>query len=118
VKALIAAVLSLFLLVACSGQAETYSTTAELTGALQDEGVSCADLTQDSAAELVTERASCSVSGTDVDIYLFDDETDRERWLEIGAGLGEVVLGPNWAIATTDEDLSREIADALGGTIR
>jgi len=117
-RALATAAISLVVLVGCSQQAEEYDRAADVVNALRDGGMPCTDLTSEGDAKLVTERASCSLSDTPVGIYMFEDTDDRDAWLQVGTGLGDVVVGPNWALDVADDDLAREVGDMLGGEVR
>lgn len=96
----------------CAGGAGEYESVADVAAALEDEGIACPSVESSPAAELVAEQGTCGGH----DIYVFDDESARDRWLEVGAGLGDVVVGPNWAIVPGER--AGSIADALGGDVR
>ena len=100
-------------LAGCGGGAEEYPSVGDIAVALGDEGIDC-DIEESSPGELVADYGICG----DLDLFVFDDEGDRDRWLEVGADLGEVVVGPNWAILPDNDDDAEDIADALGGDIR
>ena len=109
---LLACVAAAALFAGCSGGAGEYGTVADVAAALEDAGIACRSVESSPAAELVAEQGTCGGH----DLYVFDDEGARDRWLEVGAGLGDVVVGPNWAIVPGDG--AGAIADALGGDVR
>lgn len=97
----------------CGGGAEEYPSVGDIAVALGDEGIDC-DIDSSSPGRLVADYGTCG----ELDLFVFADEGDRDRWLKVGADLGEVVVGPNWAILPDSDDDARKIADALGGDIR
>jgi hypothetical protein len=112
-KAIVLACVALSVLVAgCGGGPEEFATVADVAAALEDEGIACASVERSPSGDLVVEQGTCDGH----DLYVFDDESDRDRWLAVGAGLGDVVVGPNWAIVT--DGAAQEVADALGGEVR
>jgi hypothetical protein len=96
----------------CDRGPEEFATVADIAAALEDEGIDCPSVESEPSGDLVAEQGTCGGH----DLYVFDDEKDRDRWLSVGAGLGNVVVGPNWAIVPGDA--ARDIADALGGDVR
>ena len=96
----------------CAGGAQEYSSVDALAAALGDEGIRCGSVEETTAGDLVADQGSCDGH----DLFVFDGEQDRDRWLEVGAALGEVVVGPNWAIVPNGS--AQDIADALGGDVR
>jgi hypothetical protein len=100
-------------LTGCSGGAEEYPSVGDIAVALGDEGIEC-DIDSSSPGELVADYGTCG----ELDLFVFDSEDDRDRWLKVGADLGDVVVGPNWAILPDDDGDAREIAEALGGDVR
>lgn len=97
----------------CGGGAEEYPSVGDIAVALGDEGIDC-DIDSSSPGELVADYGTCG----ELDLFVFDDEGDRDRWLKVGADLGEVVVGPNWTILLDDAGEAQKIADALGGDVR
>ena len=110
-RTVVSAILMALLLGGCSSTAASYDSAAQIGTELRDAGIECSDFDASSGAELVRDQGSCSGN----DIYVFADEETRDRWLSVGAGLGEVVVGPNWAVVTDDP---KPVADALGGDLR
>lgn len=96
----------------CSGGPDEFASVADVAAALEEEGIDCPSVKPSSSGELVAEQGTCDGH----DLYVFDDEADLDRWLRVGAGLGDVVVGPNWAIVT--DGAAQEVADALGGEVR
>jgi hypothetical protein len=66
----------------------------------------------------VAEAGTCSVESGTTRLFTFSSTTARDKWLTLGARLGPVVVGPNWAIITPNEDAAGEIAGATGGEAR
>ena len=111
------------LLVSCSGggsepELESYASIVDMGEALQDAGIGCGDLVDteppedaDAGERLPSEAGTCG----DVQLFLFEDENARDKWLTLGSSFGNVVTGPNWTVIAPDEDTADEIADALGG---
>ena len=108
------------LLSACGGSdPQSYSGLTEMGEALEGAGIGCGDLVvmdqpKDADAEksLPTESGDCG----GVQLFLFEDENARDKWLTLGGKFSEhVVTGPNWTVIAPDEDAAEEIADALGG---
>ena len=109
-KALLVVVAIVF--AACSGAADEYANAAALAAALDEGGVRCEMTPSETSASLVADEGTCD----GYEIYVFDDEQKRDRWLSVGASLGEVVVGPNWAIVSNDG--AQDVAEVLDGEIR
>ena len=101
------------LLGACSPAPESYASGNAVVAALRAEGIICTDYSAGEEAELLSDRGSCTSGEDAIDIYVFDDDADRDRWLAVGAGLSDVVIGPNWVVQAAGQ--ADEVADALGG---
>lgn len=95
---------------ACSKEAASYPDAEALSRALVDGGVGCASLSPGEGADLIREHASCT--GVDLDLYLFDSESDRDDWLKLGARIRATTVGPNWVITGETETVERA-AEAL-----
>lgn len=104
---------TIVLFAGCGGGADEYPSVDDIAVALGDEGIEC-DIDSSSPGELVADYGTCG----ELDLFVFADEGDRDRWLKVGADLGDVVIGPNWAILPDSDGDAQEIADALGGEIR
>jgi hypothetical protein len=100
------------LVAGCGGGPETFSSVAGVAAALEDEGIDCRSVEPARSGDLVAEQGTCDGH----DLYVFDDEGDRDRWLAVGEGFGDVVVGPNWAIVP--DDRAQDIADALRAEVR
>ena len=100
------------LLGACSPTPESYASGHAVGAALRAEGITCTDYSAGEHAELLSDRGSCTSGDDTIDIYVFDDGADRDRWLAVGAGLSDVVIGPNWVVQAAGQ--AGEVADALG----
>ena len=108
------------LLSSCGGSdPQSYSGLTEMGEALEDAGIGCEDPTiidqpkdADAGQSLPSESGSCG----EVQLFLFEDESARDKWLNLGGTFSEhIVTGPNWTVIAPDEDTAEEIADALGG---
>lgn len=97
---------------ACGGGPDEYDSVGDIAAALSDEGIDC-EITTSSPGRLVADYGTCG----ELDLFVFDSEEDRDRWLNVGADLGEVVIGPNWTVLARSKGDAREIADALGGDL-
>lgn len=89
------------LLGACSKTPERYGSANAVATALRAEGITCADFSAGEAAELLKDRGTCAGDDSTIDIYVFGSKADRDRWLRLGAGLDDVMVGPNWVVVTT-----------------
>lgn len=99
--------------VACSSNAERYEGLPELVDAVA--GVTeCEPTSPGPEAELIADSAICEDSG--VTLYLFESEAKLDDWRKVGARLGPVVIGPNWAASGELEQL-RPISDQLSGEL-
>lgn len=68
--------------------AESYPSVGAIGDALQAEEVDCSPTDASSSeAELVKEQGSCEIDGDKLEIFLFDDEKQRDGWLEFGGRL-------------------------------
>ena len=105
-----------FVLGACSDAPARYTSATELVADLRAGDVSCEGYTTSKVAELLSDQASCTSGDTPIDIYVFDDTKIRDRWLSLGAGLTDVVVGPNWVVAAPEK--AEAVAGVLGGDIR
>ncbi len=101
---------------ACGNEAESFDQPSALVSSMNEEGVGCSDVEEASPGDLANAHVRCTIEGDPVDIYVFSDESDLDRWLTVGAGLGDVVVGPNWTIDAGDH--SQQVAEALHGEIR
>src|SRR3990170_191395 len=104
------------LFAACSSGPDGYGDVDEVVSALREGGIECNEVQTGRPAEVVSEQATCRADGGEYSIFVFANEEKRDRWLTVGAGLGEIVVGPNWAIDPGDD--AQAVADALGGDIR
>jgi hypothetical protein len=123
-----AAILLLFVLGACSQEAETYASPTEVVAALQEADLECSDLEMadpstdtepvDGAEResLIAEQGVCSMAGEPVTVMTFDNEGDREDWAAVGAQLAPVAEGPNWAVTSDSEEVVKRIASALNAS--
>ena len=96
----------------CSRGPDSFAGVADIAAALEEEGIDCPSVEPSSSGELVAEQGTCDGN----DIYLFDNERDLDRWLSVGGGLGDVVVGADWAVVPGGA--AQDIADALGGEVR
>ena len=97
----------------CGGGADEFESVKDMAAALSDEGIDC-EIETSSPGRLVADYGTCG----ELDLFVFDSEDDRDRWLKVGSELGEVAVGPNWTILPDDEADAQKIADALGGEVR
>jgi hypothetical protein len=112
---------ALLLLSSCSDDPDprSYDSVADMGETLEDAGIGCGDLVnveppegEDANQRLPEEAGSCG----EVQLFLFEDEAARDKWLTLGTSFsGNVVSGPNWTVIAPDETTADEIADALGG---
>jgi hypothetical protein len=108
------------LLSSCGGSdPQSYSSVTDMGEALQEAGVGCGDLkVVDQATGSGDEESLPSQTGNcgEVQLFLFEDESARDKWLTLGGTFSEnIATGPNWTVIAPDEDTAEEIADALGG---
>ena len=108
------------LLSSCGGSdPQSYASVTDMGEALQEAGVACDDLTAvDQATGAEGEESLPSQTGDcgEVQLFLFEDESARDKWLNLGGTFSEhIVTGPNWTLIAPDEDTAEEIANALGG---
>jgi hypothetical protein len=108
----LACVAASVLMAGCAGGPEEFAAAADVAAALEDNGIDCPFEGSAASGELVAEQGTCGGHA----LYVFDGASDRDRWLAVGAGLGDVVVGPNWAIVP--DGPARDIADALDGEVR
>lgn len=101
---------------ACSTGPDGYSDVDAVVSALREGGIECDEVETAQPAEIVGEQATCRTEGGEYAIFVFTSEEKRDRWLTVGAGLGEIVVGPNWAIDPGDD--AAAVAAVLGGDIR
>lgn len=105
-----------FVLGACSAEAQSFERSSALVDAMEKAGVECSGLEKADAGELLSDHGFCTIDGEAVDIYIFENAEDRDRWLNFGQGLGEVVTGPNWTVDAGEH--ADAVAEALTGEIR
>ena len=98
--------------VACSRGAVEYDSTGALAAALVRADVDCASPQGQTEGSLVQEQASCSSDGRELGLYVFAGSEQRDNWLRVGARLGPVAVGPNWAV-TGDPESTARIASEL-----
>jgi hypothetical protein len=48
-------------------------------------------------------------------LFTFANSTARDKWLTLGATIGPVVVGPNWAIVAPSDASADQIASTTGG---
>lgn len=96
----------------CSGGPRSYDDVAALASAISDAGIACDEVRSVPAARLVSRSASCS--GSDVTMFLFDDDADLEAWKRVGTAAGPALVGPNWAV-TADRESVTTLAGSLDG---
>ena len=99
--------------VACSSTAESYEQLPQLVDAVAA-STDCDETGPGPEGDLVADSATCEGSG--VTLYVFDSEAKLEDWRKVGARIGPVVIGPNWAASGDVEEL-RPIADELSGEL-
>lgn len=100
----------------CSPGAENYADAGAVAAALRAEGIPCDIAESGGSGDLVDDRGECGSGTAGYTIFVFDREEELDRWLRVGAGLGDVVVGPNWAIDPGGD--ADAVAEALGGEIR
>ncbi len=103
-------------LAACDGGPDSFTQPSTLVSALNEGGVECSDLDKAEPGDLASEHGVCTADGERVHIYIFENGADKERWLNLGEGLGEVVVGPNWTISAGSS--ARDISEVLDGRIQ
>lgn len=113
---LLLALVAALALVSCSPEPETYGDVNAVAAALEEADLSCVEVSTSPPGDIVRDQGTCKAAGSEHDIFVFADEDARDRWLEIGGGLGEVVVGPNWVVIPDGE--SGPVAEALAGEIR
>jgi len=83
---------------------------------LEDQGIDCSDLSNDSDEMMVREGGSCG----DYAVYVFNDSKNRDNYLEIaeGFGGGPYVVGENWVAQTPDQSEAESLASDLDAEVR
>ncbi len=108
------AVVAVVLMGACANDAAPYETADDLAAALARANVECAAPQAGLPATLVRSQASCVSGASRLGLYVFDSAQERDNWLRVGAQLGPVAVGPNWAV-NGDDDIVERAAAALHG---
>lgn len=98
---------------ACSSGSPSFETAAAAVDHLQEEGLPCTAPEELPEASLIKDSLRCTADGSPLEIYVFDNEADRDDWLKVGSGLDGVVTGPTWAIVAGEK--SAEVEEATGG---
>jgi hypothetical protein len=109
----------LLLLGGCGGSSNAVDSLDSLGSKLDAAGFTCEGLEADSDELFVSEGGSCETSeGETLSVYVFNDETNRDQYLEIArtVGGGPYVIGSNWLVETPDQAMADEIAEELGAT--
>jgi hypothetical protein len=101
-----------FATAACSEGALSYDGLAGLAAAVSDAGIPCDEVEPAQPARLVSRSGSCR--GSEVTMFLFDDDADLAAWKKVGTAAGPAVVGPNWAV-TGDRGSVATLAGRLGG---
>ena len=86
------------LLGACSETPARYRSASAVAASLRAEDITCDDFSAGEAAELLKDRGTCAGDDSTIDIYVFRTQADRDRWLHLGSGLDDVMIGPNWVV--------------------
>ncbi|MDQ4142667.1 MAG: hypothetical protein M3198_02820, partial [Actinomycetota bacterium] len=69
-------------LAACDGGPDSFTQPSTLVTALNEGGIECSDLERaEHSGDLVSDHGVCTTDGERVDIYIFENEADKERWL-------------------------------------
>jgi hypothetical protein len=100
------------LITACTRDAVRYETADELAGALTHADVECSTPQAGRVAKLVRSHSSCAYGDSRLELYVFDSEQERDNWLEVGARMAPVAVGPNWVV-TADAEAAQRAASAL-----
>ena len=108
------ALLAVATLAACSPEPESYADLSDLAAATSRAGVSCERFERGPEAQLVSHSGSCT--GSDVTLYLFDDAGALDDWRKVATRLSPGLIGPNWAVTGSADDLGR-LEDELGGDL-
>lgn len=103
--------------VSCSTGAESFPDTGAVGAALRDAGVACSALEVQDASGVARERAICDSDDASLTLFVFEDAGDRDRWASVAAQLGDVALGPNWAVVGPRDAVAR-VVEGLGGEAR
>jgi hypothetical protein len=115
-RAVFAVGLAALLLVAtgCGREATTYDDATALATGLSEAEVACDEVRTADGATLVADQAACTSSNGQLDLYVFDGATTRDDWLQVGARLGPVAVGPNWVVTgeAADVEAAAEALDA------
>lgn len=96
----------------CSEGARSYDDLAGLAAAVSDAGIPCDEVEPAEPARLVRRSGSCT--GSEVTMFLFDDDADLAAWKKVGTTAGPALVGPNWAV-TGDREAVSTLAESLGG---
>ncbi len=118
-RALLAGVTALALVgSACTQEAASYESVAAVVSDMEAAGVSCKELVTSSEAQLVKESGRCTVGGSEVDVFIFDDEEEREKWLQLGDLIkSELLVGPDWTVRVNDDDVRADLEEALNADV-
>ena len=92
----VAVVVALIVSMGCGGGGEEVESLDQLGEMLEEQGIDCSDLENDSDEMLVREGGSCE----EFDVYVFNDAENRDNYLEIAEefGGGPYVVGENWIV--------------------
>ncbi|MFF0822485.1 hypothetical protein ACFYUR_19150 [Micromonospora haikouensis] len=103
-----------------SDQPATYDTPQDVVAALDKQGVRCAGYTPISEPQNAVGRGSCDLDGEQVIVSVYATEADAEGEPErkrqlLGGMEVRMVVGGNWTLTCTDEQMCKRLADAIGG---
>ena len=113
---LVAAIGLALLLASCSPGPESYKDVDAIVTAMGEADLACDEVPSEPPGDIVRDQGTCRTGGSEHDIFVFEDEKARDRWLVVGGGIGEVVVGPNWVVVPGED--ADDVADALDGEIR
>jgi hypothetical protein len=106
----------LFVMVGCGGGGSEVESLDDLGAMLEDQGIDCSDLANDSDEIMVREGGRCG----DYAVYVFNDSENRDNYLEIaeGFGGGPYVVGENWVVQAPDQSEAESLASDLEAEVR
>jgi hypothetical protein len=95
---------------ACAQGPQNHDTLATLSEAVSGAGVSCEKIEPGPEAKLVKDSGSCV--GSEIVLYVFENQQDLEDWSKVAAQLAPTAAGPSWAV-TGELHKIETVADEL-----
>ncbi|MFP5298917.1 MAG: hypothetical protein ACLGHL_08030 [Actinomycetota bacterium] len=104
------------------GGTQRYQSAAAVVEALEAEGVTCRDYKRlDAPQESILDFGLCFLSEGheyESDIYVFEEASARDSWIQSFDGKVGMLVGENWFITNGSDKELKTLQEALGGEIR